>query len=96
VKYSEKNSKVKITGESLNDYVKIAIEDNGVGISPEDMGKLFRIDMNFSTRGTENEMGTGLGLILCKEFVEKNKGKIYVESVLGKGSTFSFTLQKTS
>jgi PAS domain S-box-containing protein len=94
IKYSETNEEVKIYSEDNGDFVKISIEDNGVGISPENIDKLFRIDVNFSTRGTDDESGTGLGLILCKEFVERNGGEIFVESILGKGSTFSFTLMK--
>jgi signal transduction histidine kinase len=63
-----------------------------VGIDPSSLNKLFRIDESYTTRGTLNETGSGLGLILCKEFVEKNSGKIWVESETGKGSTFHFTV----
>ncbi|NJM16820.1 MAG: hypothetical protein HC896_16915 [Bacteroidales bacterium] len=63
-----------------------------MGITKENIDKLFRIDANHSTEGTDNETGTGLGLILCKEFVEKNGGEIMVESELGVGSSFKFTL----
>ena len=61
-------------------------------MSEETMTKLFRIDASLSIRGTDNEKGTGLGLFLCKEFVEKHRGKIWVESEEGKGSTFKFLL----
>ena len=77
---------------SINDKIKIDITDNGVGISAEDMAGLFRIDMKKSTPGTNREKGTGLGLILCKEFVEKNNGSIEVSSEPGKGSCFKITL----
>ncbi len=94
VKYSREGGTVIISAEERENDVKVNVEDNGVGISPENIEKLFRIDINFSTKGTYDESGTGLGLLLCKEFVEKNGGKIFVESILGEGSTFSFTLDK--
>ncbi len=72
--------------------MKITIADNGVGIPENSINKLFSLSGKFSTRGTNNEEGTGLGLILCKEFVEKHGGKIWVESELGKGSKFIFTV----
>ena len=72
--------------------VEIAVSDSGIGMTKETMSKLFRIDASLSTRGTENEKGTGLGLLLCKEFIEKHGGKIYVESESGKGSIFKFFL----
>jgi len=76
-------------GEAM---VVVAVADNGVGISNTDIAKLFRIDKTTHTTGTLGEEGTGLGLILCKEFINRNKGEIYVESVVGKGSTFRFTI----
>jgi PAS domain S-box-containing protein len=72
--------------------VEVSVTDTGVGMSKEDAQKLFRIDVVHTTKGTEDETGSGLGLILCKELVEKNKGKIRVESTLGVGTTFAFTL----
>ncbi len=75
--------------------MEFSITDTGVGIKPEDIKKLFQLDKEFSTRGTSNEKGSGLGLILCKEFVERNNGKIYVESEKGKGTSFMFKLPKT-
>jgi signal transduction histidine kinase len=71
---------------------EFTVEDNGVGIQPKDVEKLFRIDTKVYTKGTAEESGTGLGLILCKEFIEKNSGTIRVASELGKGSQFKFTL----
>ena len=68
------------------------MEDTGVGMTEEEKEKLFKVDQNFSKRGTQDEEGTGLGLILCKEFVEKHKEQIWVESEKGKGSQFCFTL----
>lgn len=88
------NAQGKVTVEALNEHlsVHVVVTDNGSGIRPEDIDKLFNVGVAFSTRGTENEKGTGLGLILCKEFVEKHGGKITVESEPGIGSKFSFTL----
>ncbi len=85
----------KTTDENNQEFVKISIKDSGVGISPEIQTKLFKITENVSTKGTEKEAGTGLGLILCKEFVEKHNGKIWVESEVGKGSNFKFTIPLT-
>jgi signal transduction histidine kinase len=70
------------------------VKDSGVGIAPEVQKILFEKTTGYSTRGTANEKGTGLGLILCKEFVERIGGKIWLESELGKGSTFFFTVKK--
>ena len=66
-----------------------------MGISEDNIKKLFHIDQNISTSGTQNEEGSGVGLILCKEFVEMNCGEIFVESEVGKGSSFSFTLPRS-
>lgn len=78
--------------EKNPDHIEIAIVDTGIGISEDNIQKLFRIDEYFSTSGTAGESGTGLGLIICKEFVEKNGGKIKIASELGVGTTFSFSL----
>lgn len=92
LKFTPINGKVTVTAEKNNDLVLVSVEDNGVGISESDLKKLFRIDVSHSTKGTESEVGTGLGLILCKEFVEKNGGKIWVESEVKKGSKFKFNI----
>ncbi len=93
IKFSNISGEITITAIKLDKFVKISISDNGIGIKPEAIKKLFRIDnSNNSTKGTNGETGTGLGLILCKEFVEKNGGKIWAESEVNKGSTFSFTI----
>lgn len=92
IKYSEKGGSVKILSEQDKEKVKIIVKDTGVGIKDSDLDKLFRIEIHHTTAGTNNEPGTGVGLILCKELVEKNKGKIWVESEFGKGSRFCFTL----
>jgi signal transduction histidine kinase len=72
----------------------VSVKDNGIGMSADIQKKLFDKVNPYSTRGTANEKGTGLGLILCKEFVEKNGGRIWVEANVDKGSTFWFTLPK--
>jgi signal transduction histidine kinase len=95
IKYTGTNGEVAISGKRMQDFIEITVSDNGIGISQEDLDKLFKIEHKVSSPGTNNEQGTGLGLILCKEFVEQNKGKIWVESELGKGSRFRFTLPVT-
>ena len=87
---------VKIENYQKDDrYYIVSVTDKGVGISKEKIDRLFKIgEENISTKGTRSEMGTGLGLILCKEFVSKHKCVIFVESEIGKGSTFSFTVPK--
>lgn len=95
IKFSHKGGEVILDMEEKNGEVLVSVKDNGVGISKEDRDKLFRIDVSLSTVGTAEEKGTGLGLILCKEFVEKHNGEIRVDSEPGKGSTFSFIIPKS-
>jgi ligand-binding sensor domain-containing protein/signal transduction histidine kinase len=92
IKFTHKNGKVEVKAMIINDKAEISVSDTGIGMTNETMAKLFRIDANLSTRGTENEKGTGLGLFLCKEFVEKHRGKIWAESESGKGSVFKLVL----
>jgi signal transduction histidine kinase len=93
LKFTESGGTVDMSLQHRNkDVVEIAVSDTGVGMSQENMEKLFRIDVKFTKTGTAGEEGTGLGLILCKELIEKNGGKIKVESEEGKGTTFRFTL----
>src|SRR5664280_2508512 len=92
IKFTHKNGKVEVKTFVKNNHLEIAVSDTGIGLTGETMEKLFRIDADLSTRGTENEKGTGLGLFLCKEFVEKHGGKIWAESIPGNGSTFKFIL----
>lgn len=94
IKFTHEGGEVKISSETKGNEEEITISDTGVGIRPETIEKLFRIDNHHSTLGTANEQGTGLGLILCREFIEKNGGKIWIESEVGKGSEFKFTLPK--
>ncbi len=92
IKFSEAGGKVQIKAIRKSNQVIVSVKDDGIGISAEDQKKLFRIDCNTSSIGRSKEKGTGLGLILCKDFVEKNGGKIWLESSAGKGSIFNFTL----
>ena len=93
IKFTRNGGKVTVNAQETDKKsLRVAISDTGVGISPQRLKELFALDSNFSTRGTEQESGTGLGLILCREFVEKNYGEIWAESVVDQGSTFYFTL----
>ncbi len=92
LKFTPRGGSVTIFANAYKDAVEIGIRDTGVGMSAEQIKKVFDISTKHSTPGTEQEKGTGLGLILCKEFVEKNGGQLFIESKEGKGSTFRFTL----
>lgn len=92
IKFTNDGGEISINAEEKSEEVIISISDNGIGIKPEKLAKLFDISHRQTTTGTAEETGTGLGLILCKEFVEKNSGRIWVESECGKGSVFKFTL----
>jgi two-component system, sensor histidine kinase and response regulator len=92
IKFTPRGGKIEIRYFPQNDFGEVWIKDSGVGILPENLGKLFQIKQHISRYGTENEKGTGIGLLLCKEFIEKNQGKILVESESGKGSIFKFCL----
>jgi len=92
VKFTHSGGKIKISASEKKGEFEIKISDTGIGIKSSDLNKLFRIDVHHTTTGTGNEKGTGLGLILCKELVERNNGRISVESEYQKGSAFIFTL----
>lgn len=92
VKFTKPGGKITIAAELNPADLLVSVTDDGVGIPKEVISKLFRIDESVSTEGTAHEEGTGLGLILSKEFIEKHRGKIWVESRQGAGSRFSFTL----
>jgi two-component system, sensor histidine kinase and response regulator len=91
VKFCQKGNSITIKSQVSDNKLLVSVVDTGVGIPAENLSKLFGNE-NFTTRGTANEKGTGLGLTLCKDFVEKNGGTIWVESELGKGSAFHFTV----
>jgi signal transduction histidine kinase len=92
IKFTPKNGKIKIDAHIMSNAVEISVSDTGLGMSQETIAKLFKIETSFTKKGTENETGTGLGLILCKEFIEKHNGRIWVESKEGQGSIFSFVI----
>lgn len=93
IKFTHSEGSIILSVVKNQDEIIVSVSDTGVGISEESINKLFRIDENYSTLGTQNEKGTGLGLILCKELIEKHSGKIWCESEIGKGSIFYFSLQ---
>jgi signal transduction histidine kinase len=92
IKFTSVNGSIKVLVENKETFWQISVQDNGVGISEENLAKLFKPESHFTTTGTAREKGTGLGLLLCKEFVEKNGGSIAVKSEAGKGSTFSIRI----
>ncbi len=92
IKFTYPEGCIVVSARQIGTELVVSVSDNGIGIGKEDIEKLFKIDESTSTSGTQNEKGTGLGLILCKEFIDKHKGKIWVDSEVGKGSTFSFSI----
>jgi len=92
IKFTKPGGTVSVLAESNAGYVTIKVIDTGVGMDEKDVDKLFRADISHTTKGTAKESGTGLGLMLCKDLVEKQGGKIRVESKKDQGSTFYFTL----
>ncbi|NLT49488.1 MAG: hypothetical protein GXX85_01055 [Ignavibacteria bacterium] len=94
IKFTDRGGKIDIKVELNDENILIKVKDTGVGMEQGKINKLFQIDQNVSSAGTQNEEGSGLGLILCKEFIHLNKGEISVKSQQGKGTEFSFTLPK--
>jgi len=95
VKFSNINGEITISLQKESNINIISVSDNSIGISKHNQAKLFSLSENYTTKGTSGEKGIGLGLLICKDFVEKHGGKIWVESELGKGSKFTFTLPIT-
>jgi signal transduction histidine kinase len=93
VKFTPIDGHIDLCVQPVGDHYEVSVQDNGVGIPPDVLGNLFRSDLTYTTVGTNNEVGTGLGLMLCKEFVNKLGGEIRVESALGEGSRFTFTVK---
>ena len=96
IKFTSSGGIVSLSAESYDSVVRVSIEDTGKGMTPDMIESLLKSSGHSSTPGTNNERGTGLGLLLCKEFVHKNGGSISISSELGVGSKFSFTLPSTS
>jgi len=96
IKFTNINGAINVDAHTTDYEVTFTVSDNGIGIEKENLPKLFDFTQKFSLKGTAQEKGTGLGLLLCKEFVEKHGGKIWVESELGKGSDFKFTIPFTT
>ena len=94
LKFTEAGGEIRVSANLQEQHVEITVSDTGQGIAEDDLSQLFRTDTQFTRPGTSGEAGTGLGLNLCKEFAEKNGGTIWVESALGEGTRFSFTLPK--
>lgn len=96
LKFSPENATITVKAREIeDDMLEVSISDQGIGMDAEQLSKVFRIDTRTLTHGENSELeGTGLGLILCKEFIEKNNGKIWAESTKGEGSTFLFTIPK--
>ncbi len=92
IKFTEQGGGVKISAEYREGKALMSVRDTGIGMTSKQMENIFSIDQKTSTPGTAGEVGTGLGLPLCKEMIERNKGKIWVESDPGEGSSFHFTL----
>ena len=92
IKFTPEGGQIVVSAKNENDQLLVSVSDTGIGITEEDTKNLFRIDSKVKRKGTNNEDGSGLGLILCQEFVDKHDGKIWVESTLGKGSAFIFSI----
>jgi signal transduction histidine kinase len=92
IKYSTRKSDIILKIEETPEDTKFSISDSGIGISQKEQKYLFDKSITFQTKGTEQENGTGLGLVICKEFIERLNGTIWVESDSGKGATFLFTI----
>ncbi|PKP44882.1 MAG: hypothetical protein CVT95_10330 [Bacteroidetes bacterium HGW-Bacteroidetes-12] len=92
IKFTENFGKIDIYSMPVGEFIEIAVADNGIGINKKLKSKLFKSDFNESSPGTANEKGSGLGLVICKRFVERHQGKIWIENKTEKGTTLKFTL----
>jgi len=96
LKFTSQNGKIELKAIEKKNEIEISIADNGIGIDENDIDKIFKVGASYTKRGTQNEKGTGLGLLLCKEFVEKHNGRIWVESQVDLGSVFRFTVKSNA
>ena len=96
LKFTPRGGQVTLAAQADGAVVTVSVKDTGIGISQADVAKLFRLDAQHSTLGTEKERGSGLGLIICKEMVEQNGGRITVESEVGAGTTVQFTIPRAT
>ncbi|HVW62799.1 MAG TPA: HAMP domain-containing sensor histidine kinase, partial [Puia sp.] len=94
IKFTPEEGTICIEAREMRSHIEVYVQDTGTGITEEVIQKLMMEDIYYTTKGTGGESGTGLGLMLCKEFLSKNGGRMHVQSEPGKGSTFSFTLPK--
>ncbi len=92
IKFTPVDGQIRIQSKAEKEHIIVSIQDSGIGIKPEEQQKLFQFEQRFSKKGTAGEEGTGMGLVLCKDFVEKHGGTIWVKSQLNEGTTFSFSL----
>ncbi|MDP3441263.1 MAG: HAMP domain-containing sensor histidine kinase, partial [Ignavibacteria bacterium] len=92
IKFTNTGGVIEVAYAVDGDKLIVSVKDDGIGISEKNISKLFNSETHFSTRGTNSESGSGLGLILCKDFIEKHGGNIWAESEYGKGSCFYFSL----
>jgi signal transduction histidine kinase len=94
IKFTPKSGQIKIILEEMDNIINVGVADSGVGMNKDDISKVFKIDSNLKGIGTENEKGTGLGLKLCKEFIDKHNSKLWIESEINTGTTVWFSLPK--
>lgn len=92
IKFTSQEGQIKITAKKVNEHVELSVKDSGIGISEENIQKLFKENEYYTTKGTSNEKGSGIGLFLCKNLIKKLSGDIWVNSQPGEGSEFVFTL----
>nr|MBA3534302.1 ATP-binding protein [Ardenticatenales bacterium] len=96
LKFTHSGGQVSVAVRAEHGWLEVAVSDTGVGMDEETRQKLFRLDATHSTRGTAQERGTGLGLLLCHDMVVQHGGRIWVESIPGEGSTFTFTIPQSA